>query len=596
MSEILSREQTDRRAPDAVQVRRLAYSDLPGVISIERRSFPTPWSLAMFVLELSKPSGICLAATRGDELAGYVVCSRYDQVWHLMNVAVSPDHRADGVAGALMRRLFEEGRRRAPLHARGPRLQPPRDRHVRTLRLPLGRRPSPLLPRQRRGRADHVAGLRWLDSGPRRAPRDRDVLRRHLRRRARGRGIRSNVISSQAAAHAGFGGVVPEVAARHHLELAAPVVEAALAEAGVTLDDIEAVAATAGPGLIGALLVGISTAKAIAAARRLPLIPVDHLQGHVAANFLEPEPLEPPFLCLVASGGHTLLAAVRDHGGHEVLGQTLDDAAGEAFDKSARLLGLGYPGGPLIQKEAEEGDPEAFEMPVAMSRDPGLDFSFSGLKTALVYRCRELGREGVEERRADLAASFQKAVVDQLVAKLRAGAEEGRLGGGRAGRRRRRQRAAARGGRRALRARRGAAEAGPDHPLHRQRGDDRLRRPLGDAGRLSRLPWLRRLRHRRADGGVNEAVAAAGRPTEVVVYSRPGAISAREAIEALVALHEEGYRFEMHEIDIESDDLLLRRHLERIPVVEVDGIVASELILDEAAVRARLDTVGAWPT
>jgi N6-L-threonylcarbamoyladenine synthase len=247
--------------------------------------------------------------------------------------------------------------------------------------------------------------------------------------------ILSNVISSQAAAHAGFGGVVPEIAARHHLELAAPVVEAALGEAGVTLDEIEAVAATAGPGLIGALLVGVSTAKAIAAARRLPLIPVDHLQGHVAANFLEPEPLEPPFLCLVASGGHTLLAAVRDHGSHEILGQTLDDAAGEAFDKSARLLGLGYPGGPLVQKEAEGGDPEAFEMPVAMQRDPGLDFSFSGLKTAVLYRAKELGPEGVEERKADLAASFQKAVVDQLVAKLRRALRKGHweavaLGGG----------------------------------------------------------------------------------------------------------------------------------------------------------------------
>jgi N6-L-threonylcarbamoyladenine synthase len=229
----------------------------------------------------------------------------------------------------------------------------------------------------------------------------------------------SNVISSQAAAHAGFGGVVPEVAARHHLELSAPVVEAALGEAGVSLDQIEAVAVTAGPGLIGALLVGVSTAKAIAAARRLPLIPVDHLQGHVAANFLAPEPLEPPFLCLVASGGHTLLAAVRDHEGHEVLGQTLDDAAGEAFDKSARLLGLGYPGGPALEKEAAGGDPEAFEMPVAMARDPGLDFSFSGLKTALVYRCRELGPEGVAENRADLAASFQAAVVGQLTSKLR---------------------------------------------------------------------------------------------------------------------------------------------------------------------------------
>jgi N6-L-threonylcarbamoyladenine synthase len=247
--------------------------------------------------------------------------------------------------------------------------------------------------------------------------------------------ILSNVISSQAAAHAGFGGVVPEIAARHHLELAAPVVEAALAEANVSLDEIDAVAATAGPGLIGALLVGVSTAKAIAAARRLPLIPVDHLQGHVAANFLEPEPLEPPFLCLVASGGHTLLAAVRDHQRHEILGQTLDDAAGEAFDKVARLLGLGYPGGPAVQKEAENGDPEAFEMPVAMQRDPGLDFSFSGLKTSVLYRCRELGDDGVAERRADLAASFQKAVVDQLVTKLGRALKKGRweavaLGGG----------------------------------------------------------------------------------------------------------------------------------------------------------------------
>jgi N6-L-threonylcarbamoyladenine synthase len=228
----------------------------------------------------------------------------------------------------------------------------------------------------------------------------------------------SNTISSQAEAHARFGGVVPEVASRHHLELVTPVVEDALAEAGVSLDEIEAVAVTVGPGLIGALLVGVSSAKAIAAPRRLPLIPVDHLQGHVAANFLEPDPLEPPFLCLVASGGHTLLAAVRDHAGHEILGQTLDDAAGEAFDKVARLLGLGYPGGPALEQLAADGDPEAFKLPVAMSRDPGLDFSFSGLKTALVYLCRELGPDGVEKRRADLAASFQAAAVGQLTAKL----------------------------------------------------------------------------------------------------------------------------------------------------------------------------------
>jgi N6-L-threonylcarbamoyladenine synthase len=230
--------------------------------------------------------------------------------------------------------------------------------------------------------------------------------------------ILANVISSQAAAHAAFGGVVPEVASRHHLDLAVPVVEAALAEAGATLAEAGTVAVTVGPGLIGALLVGVSTAKALAAPRRLPLVPVDHLQGHVAANFLEPEPLDPPFLCLLASGGHTLLAAVRDRAGHEVLGQTLDDAAGEAFDKVARLLGLGYPGGPALERAAAEGDPEAFELPVAMSRGPGLDFSFSGLKTALAYLCRDLGPAGVEARRADLAAGFQAAAVAQLVAKL----------------------------------------------------------------------------------------------------------------------------------------------------------------------------------
>jgi N6-L-threonylcarbamoyladenine synthase len=229
--------------------------------------------------------------------------------------------------------------------------------------------------------------------------------------------ILSNVVSSQARFHERFGGVVPEVASRHHLELINAVVAAALEEAGNGLPDVDAIAVTQGPGLIGALLVGLSTAKALAAAHRKPLIPVDHLHGHVAANFLEPDPLGPPFLCLIASGGHTLLAGVREHGAYETLGSTVDDAAGEAFDKGARLLGLGYPGGPAIQRAAEDGDPEAFEFPVAMS-ERGLEFSFSGLKTALVYRVRELGPEDTERRRADLAASYQRAIVDQLVRKL----------------------------------------------------------------------------------------------------------------------------------------------------------------------------------
>jgi N6-L-threonylcarbamoyladenine synthase len=247
--------------------------------------------------------------------------------------------------------------------------------------------------------------------------------------------IRSNVISSQAAAHARYGGVVPEVASRHHLELVNPVVDAALSGAGVELADLDALAVTRGPGLIGALLVGVTTAKALAAATRKPLIGVDHLHGHVAANFLDPEPLEPPFLCLIASGGHTLLAGVTGRDGFEVLGQTLDDAAGEALDKGARLLGLGYPGGPAIERLAAGGDPDAFDFPVAMTRGPGLDLSFSGLKTALLYAVRALEAGEVDRRRADLAAGYQAAIVGQLVAKLeralRAGEWEAvALGGG----------------------------------------------------------------------------------------------------------------------------------------------------------------------
>jgi N6-L-threonylcarbamoyladenine synthase len=234
-----------------------------------------------------------------------------------------------------------------------------------------------------------------------------------------GAAIRSNVISSQADLHAVFGGVVPEVASRHHLELINPIVDAALAEAGVELGDVESIAVTRGPGLIGALLVGVSAAKGLAAATGKPMIGVDHLHGHVAANFLEPDPIEPPFLCLIASGGHTLLAGVTSHQGFDVLGQTLDDAAGEALDKAARLLELGYPGGPAIEVAARDGDPQAFEFPVAMTNDPRLDFSFSGLKTALLYAVRDLGDEAARARTADLAASFQTAVVGQLVAKLR---------------------------------------------------------------------------------------------------------------------------------------------------------------------------------
>jgi N6-L-threonylcarbamoyladenine synthase len=253
--------------------------------------------------------------------------------------------------------------------------------------------------------------------------------------------VRANVISSQQA-HERFGGVVPEIASRQHLELIDAVIDHALAEAGMNLDQIELVAATQGPGLVGALLVGLSTAKALAAARELPFVAVDHLQGHVAANFINlpsdaegdsgaasTQPFEPPFLCLIASGGHTLLVHVRERQGFEVLGRTLDDAAGEAFDKGARMLGLGYPGGAALERLAAGGDPEAYLFPAGGSRNrPGqgvgrqafarsLDFSFAGLKTSLLYRLRELSEPEAAARASDLAASYQAAIVESLIAR-----------------------------------------------------------------------------------------------------------------------------------------------------------------------------------
>jgi N6-L-threonylcarbamoyladenine synthase len=230
--------------------------------------------------------------------------------------------------------------------------------------------------------------------------------------------VRSAVTASQGHLHARFGGVVPEVASRRHLELVLPVIRETLDRADATLDDVESVAVTQGPGLIGALLVGLSAAKALAWGRGLPLVPVNHLHGHVASLYLQPDPLEPPFLCLLASGGHTLLVDVAERGGFRVLGTTIDDAAGEAFDKGARLLGLGYPGGAEIDRLAREGDPEAYDFPVA--RVPGLDFSFSGVKTALLYEVRN---GDLEERRADLAASYQHAIVRALAQRTLQAAE-----------------------------------------------------------------------------------------------------------------------------------------------------------------------------
>ena len=230
-----------------------------------------------------------------------------------------------------------------------------------------------------------------------------------------GREVLSNVISSQIALHTLYGGVVPEIASRKHIEKINVVIEEALAEAHMTLDDIDAIGVTYGPGLVGALLVGVSEAKAIAYAKNLPLIGVHHIEGHISANYIENKDLEPPFACLVVSGGHTHLVIVKDYGKYEIVGRTRDDAAGEAFDKVARAIGLGYPGGPKIDKVSKEGNPNAIAFPRAKVADSAYDFSFSGLKSAVLNYLNGCKMKNIPIVQADVAASFQKAVVDVLV-------------------------------------------------------------------------------------------------------------------------------------------------------------------------------------
>ena len=230
-----------------------------------------------------------------------------------------------------------------------------------------------------------------------------------------GRTILSNVISSQIELHKLYGGVVPEIASRKHIEKINQVIEEALSEAGVTLDDLDAIGVTYGPGLVGALLVGVAEAKAIAYAKKLPLVGVHHIEGHVSANYIEHPDLEPPFLCLIVSGGHTHLVIVKDYGEFEILGRTRDDAAGEAFDKVARAIGLGYPGGPKIDKLSKEGNPHAIVFPKAKIDGAPYDFSFSGVKSAVLNFINQNKMQGKESHAADLAASFQQSVVDVLV-------------------------------------------------------------------------------------------------------------------------------------------------------------------------------------
>ena len=239
-----------------------------------------------------------------------------------------------------------------------------------------------------------------------------------------GREVLSNVISSQIALHTLYGGVVPEIASRKHIEKINQVIQEALDEAHVTLDDIDAIGVTYGPGLVGALLVGVAAAKAISYAKKIPLVGVHHIEGHISANYIENKDLEPPFLCLVVSGGHTHLVKVADYGKYEILGRTSDDAGGEAFDKVARAIGLGYPGGPKIEKAAREGDPMAIPFPKAKVNDNPYDFSFSGVKSAVLNYINGCKMKNIEIVPEDIAASFQKAVTDVLIAHAMHAAEE----------------------------------------------------------------------------------------------------------------------------------------------------------------------------
>lgn len=232
-----------------------------------------------------------------------------------------------------------------------------------------------------------------------------------------GRKVLSSVISSQISIHTKFGGVVPEIASRKHIENINPVIRQALSDADMKLNDIDAIAVTYGPGLVGALLVGVAEAKAIAYATNKPLIGVHHIEGHISANYIENQDLEPPFICLVVSGGHTHLVVVKDYGEYEILGKTRDDAAGEAFDKVARAVGLGYPGGPKVDAMAKEGNPHAIEFPRGAVSGSPYDFSFSGLKSAVLNYLNQCEMKGEEVNRADVCASFQASVVDSLVSR-----------------------------------------------------------------------------------------------------------------------------------------------------------------------------------
>lgn len=407
-------------------VRGMTADDLPAVAAIEAASFRSPWSEGMLRDELHQDLGWREVAVDADgEVTGFLLGRRYPDAWHIVDLAVAPAKRGRGTGGRLLDGFLNAAEKAG----------------------------TAVLLEVRRSNAEAVAlyeSRRFVVVGVRRCyypDTGEDALVMAWRPGTRGPGgtssgiagpllaiesscddtaaavlspegaVLSSVTHSQDAIHERYGGVVPEVASRAHVERMTAVVREALVEAGRTIDELGGVAATVGPGLIGALLVGVQTAKAIAWSRRLPFFPVNHIHGHLAAAWLADPEAPFPMVTLVASGGHTVLIRVDDRASYRLLGQTLDDAAGEAFDKGARLLGLGYPGGKELDELAERGDPHAFSFPVGLKRSSRPDFSFSGVKTALYYLLRGMSPEERKANAADVAASYREAIVQALVGK-----------------------------------------------------------------------------------------------------------------------------------------------------------------------------------
>jgi N6-L-threonylcarbamoyladenine synthase len=413
------------------EIREMSIKDLPVVAAIEVASFTDPWTTGMLAEELRQEASWHQVVEVSGEVAGYLIGRMYPHEWHLLDLAVREGVRRQGLGSRLLGQfLAAAGAAGVPvvLEVR-PGNEPALKLYARHGFRQVGTRPCYY--------PDNQEDALVLECAPRTLPPAfwspgpllaietscDDTSAAVLTPSGE---VLANVVHSQDAIHERYGGVVPEVASRAHVERLTIVVEEALRQAGCAVSELGCVAATVGPGLIGALLVGVQTAKTIAWSRRLPFCPVNHVHGHLAAAWLADREAPFPMVSLVASGGHTALIRVDDPATFTLLGQTLDDAAGEAFDKGARLLGLGYPGGRELDQLAEAGDPSAFAFPIGLQRSSRPDFSFSGVKTALYYLLREMSEEQRRKRAADVAASYRFAIVDALVSKtLRAATEAG---------------------------------------------------------------------------------------------------------------------------------------------------------------------------